>query len=119
MTIGYVMDFKGHGAFSPDGKVEMTPEQIEAHNNALMVAELEAMKQTERAVLYLFRDVPGKISIGQWASKDFQRTPVSSIRHSRNNWGVQRTDVWFKANGQNWWGVNLGDNDIVRCKRIK
>lgn len=119
MKIGYVIEFKGHGAFSPDGKVNMTPEQIEAHNASLMAQELEAMKQTGKAILYLFTDATGKVSIGQWASKDFQRTPAWRVRHSRNNWGVQRTDVWFRSNGQNWWGVNLGDNDIVRCKRIK
>ena len=112
------MDFKGHGAFSPDGKVEMTPEQIEQHNTELMTAELEAMKQTGRAVLYLFTE-DGRIKVGQWASKPFQRTPVLCARDSVNNFGAQRRDVWFRCDGSIWHGVNLGDNDIVRCKRTK
>lgn len=110
------MNFAGHGAFSPDGKVEMTPDQIREHNQRLMVAELEAMKQTGKAILYLFRN---PLSVGTWASEPFQRSPVYRTTSSRNNWGVLRQDVWFRTNGQNWWGVNLGDNDIVRCKRIK
>ncbi len=97
----------------------MTPEQIEEHNNRLMVAELEAMKQTGRAVLYLFKGATGELYVGQWASQPFQRTRVWKVSHSRNNWGAQRTDVWFNADGSSWHGVNLGDNDIVRVKRIK
>lgn len=114
----YIFNFNGHGAWSPDGKVEMTDEQIEAHNSRVQAMEMEAMKQTGRAVLYLFSDAKG-LSVGTWASKDFQRTPVIRSRQSSNNWGAQRTDVWFFATGSKWHGVNLGDNDIVRCKRIK
>lgn len=117
--IGYVFEFNGHGAFSPDGKVEMTPEQIEQHNSQLALAELEAMKQTGKALLYMFRDESGSISVGTWASKPYQRTSVWRARHSRNNWGCQRTDVWFNADGSTWHGVNIGDNDIVRCSRNK
>ena len=113
------MEFKGHGAFSPDGRVKMTPEQIEAHNSKLMAAELQSMKETGRALLYLFRDEEGFLTVGQWASKEFQRTPVWRAKHSKNNWGTPRIDVWFNADGSTWHGVNLGDNDIVRCKRNK
>lgn len=116
--IGYVFEFQGHGAYSPNGKVEMTPEQIAEHNRKLANAELQAMKETGRAILYLFKSDTG-YSVGTWASEPFQRTAVWRRRHSINNWGAQRTDVWFNADGSSWHGVNVGDNDIVRCKRIK
>lgn len=44
-----------------------------------------------------------------------------SIR--RLSWGgeVERYDVWFTyGDGRNiWHGVNIGDNQIVRCRRLK
>lgn len=42
-----------------------------------------------------------------------------AARHSRNNFGAQRTDVWFRHAGADWHGVNIGDNQILRCKRTK
>lgn len=114
---GYVFNFDGHGAFAPDGKVEMTKEQIDAHNAKLARIELESMKTTGRAVLYLFHSPC--LSVGTWASEPHQRARVERTSHSRNNWGILRQDVWFKADGAMWWGMNIGDNDIVRCKRIK
>jgi hypothetical protein len=33
--------------------------------------------------------------------------------------GVDRVDVWFKFNGKNFWGVNRGDNQILRVRRVK
>lgn len=87
------------------------------------------MRETGRAVLYLNREAiapamhamqsplwcyyasnwPGtlKIRIG------------GAVRHSRNNFGAQRTDVWFKWDGADWHGVNVGDGQILRCKRLK
>ena len=116
---GYIFNFEG-GSYSPDGKVAaLTDEQIKEHNTKLSSQELEAMKATGRAVLYLFRDKAGQHSVGTWASEPFQRTSVFRARHSRNNWGAPRLDVWFNAAGATWHGVNVGDNDIVRCKRNK
>jgi hypothetical protein len=43
-----------------------------------------------------------------------------AVRHSQNNWGAHRVDVWFTGpDGRPWWGVNIGDNQILRCRRIK
>lgn len=117
MNTGYIFQFQG-AAFSPEGKQgTMTAAEIVAHNAQVQSAELEAMKATGKAILYLFPTDQG-YSVGTWASKPHQRASCT-FRQSRNNWGAVRTDVWFQANGQNWWGVNIGDNDIVRCKRLK
>jgi hypothetical protein len=116
------MDFQ-RGAYSPDGKVEMSSAEIEAHNRELAVAEIEQAKQTGRAVFYFF---PAKVCadgfkrdfVGTWeGSFKFQ---VCNVNTSRNNWGAKRTDMWFVGpDGKTWHGVNIGDNDILRCKRIK
>lgn len=115
---GYVFNFQGR-AFSPEGEVQMSQEEIETHNSRLAIMELTAMKETGKATLYLFGGQDGCKYVGTWASEPHQRSIVKRSRESVNNWGAKRLDVWFLANGQAWHGVNVGDNDIVRCKRIK
>jgi hypothetical protein len=86
----------------------------------------QRMRETGRAVLYL-SDCVG-VAADRSVSRDRLRVtnwpgslslPVSSVRHSRNNFGAQRTDVWFRFDGADWHGVNVGDNQILRCKRLK
>lgn len=120
MNTGYIFQHNGH-AYTPNGGVEreMTPEQVLAHNRAVEQAELKAMRETGRAVLYLFKDAAGKYSVGTWCSEPYRRAPVKRVSVSRHNLGIWRTDVWFYADGSTWHGVNIGDNDIVRCSRNK
>jgi len=40
-------------------------------------------------------------------------------KRSKNNFGAWRTDFWFIWEGRNYWGVNIGDNQIARVKLIK
>lgn len=54
-------------------------------------------------------DWPGELSLN-----------VMRIKRSEHNWhNVYRLDVWFVFEGYIWHGVNLGDNDLLRCKRTK
>lgn len=112
---GYIYNFSGHGAFSPEGKLlqPMTDEQIEEHNKQVERDELEAMEQAGRAVLYLH----GQDTVGTWNKGTVWAITRSSV--SRNNFGARRTDVWFTALRSKWHGVNIGDNEIVRAKRIQ
>jgi hypothetical protein len=109
---GYVFNFTGHGSFAPGGKVDdMTEGQVKAHNAALAAVEVEAMKASGRALLYLHGD-----KVGTWESS--YMWAVSRRRESRHNIRGTRLDVWFTGpDGAMWHGVNIGDNDIVRCKR--
>lgn len=115
---GYLMDFHQHGIFSPDGKVSFTKEQADTHNALLAQAELAGSVQHGRAVWYLInRD--GKNYVGQWVGKSW---PVSFSKTSWHNMAGRdgRTDVWFTGpDGRNWHGVNIGDNQICRCRRVK
>lgn len=117
---GYIFNFTGHGAYNPNGKIEgeLSQVEIDAHNASLSRAELEQMEKTGKAVLFLFVDTSGH-SVGTWASKPSERFRITGHSYSRNNFGAQRMDVWFRAFGANWHGVNVGDNDILRVKKTK
>lgn len=114
MSTGYVFVSAEHGSFSPEGKVAMDRDQADRHNAELAKQELALFKEYGRAVLYLFNG-----SVGQWASNVTERFKIIRQRVSKNNWGITRLDVWFRIDGKLWWGVNIGDNDIVRARKIK
>lgn len=122
---GYIFNFNGHGAFAPHGKVgDLTQAEIDTHNRLLAQAELEAIKKHGCGNLYLFTEpgnTPGKLckTVGQWASNPGERIPVQSFSVSRHNMAGERMDVWFNFDGSRWHGVNIGDNDICRVKRLK
>ena len=118
MSTGYVFVSAEHGSFSPEGKVAMDRDQADRHNAELAAQELALFKEYGRAVLYLFGQF-GSCEVGQWASKQGQRFKVLNQRQSTTNWGHTRIDVWFRIDGDLWWGVNIGDNDLVRARKIK
>lgn len=41
------------------------------------------------------------------------------IKRSKNSFGAERNDFWFIFEGKKYWGVNIGDNQIARVKRVK
>lgn len=44
--LGYLLSFEGHGVFDPDlGRIEVTPEEANAHNRALSQAEIQGLDQ--------------------------------------------------------------------------
>lgn len=47
--------------------------------------------------------------------------PVMFSRKSFHNMAGKngRMDVWFNYEGKHFWGVNVGDNDLLRIKAIK
>jgi hypothetical protein len=116
-SLGYIMHFPEHGAFSPnDGKVGMTAEQTAEHNARMAELEKDAMKATGRATLYLTKKA------GAWIVSNFTGSmscPALNVRRSKTNWGHDRFDTWFNFDGSIWHGVNIGDNEILRCKRTK
>lgn len=86
------------------------------------IRDEKEMIKTGRAVLYLTQNKvkqgehfvtayrvtnwPGTLEIKPWR-----------IGKGRHNIAGTRIDVWFDFKGQSWHGVNIGDNDILRCKR--
>ena len=49
------------------------------------------------------------------------RYPVTYQKTSRHNWGLKRTDFWFKDyQGKNWHGYHIGHNsEICYVRRLK
>jgi hypothetical protein len=43
--VGYLFNFQGHGIFAPDGKVEVTPAEMETHNRLLSEAEIKGLDE--------------------------------------------------------------------------
>lgn len=43
--VGYLFNFQGHGTFSPDGKVEVTQEQMDTHNRLLSEGEIKGLDE--------------------------------------------------------------------------
>lgn len=83
--------------------------------------ERKAMIESGKGTLYLVRrEIAGGHSrhyATDWPGMlEFR---IHNMARSWNNFGAQRTDVWFLGpDGAPWYGVNLGDNQILRCKRL-
>jgi len=131
---GYIFNFTGHGAFEPSGRVlingvlrDPTPDEIETHNRLLSRAELDAIKKHGRGCLYIFtkkRDASNARfpdTVGTWAATEPERIPVAHYSKSFHNMAGTngRTDVWFYLDGARWHGVNIGDNDLLRIRKLK
>ena len=89
-----------------------------------------AMVASGRADLYLTNepdrasDVAGarRHVVSNWPGS--LKFPVERVRRSTSRgfgpWPIIRYDVWFRDHtGAAWWGVNKGDNQILRCRRVK
>jgi len=122
-AVGYIIDFPGHGAFDPNGKlVSLRQEEIATHNRLLAEAEMEALKKNGRGILYLTcvkTDCDQHYDVHDWMGNIVYRN--ASISKSFHNFCGRngRTDVWFTFDGSRWHGVNIGDNQILRVKRLK
>jgi len=41
------------------------------------------------------------------------------VKVGRHNMSGKRFDAWFSFGGREWHGVNIGDNQLLRCRRTK
>ena len=116
MSVGYVFFSPEHGGFSPEGKVAgMSEDDVKRHNARMAAEELERMKAEGRGVLY-YED--GKNRLTNWDGSLV--IPVSYSKHSRHNMSRSgRWDLWFEFDGGRWHGVNIGDMQLTRVKRLK
>jgi len=76
------------------------------------------MREHGKIALYLVQDKTGSNRITNWPNS--LSFPVNHIRKGRHNIASCRYDCWFSFEGQQWHGVQFGDNtQIIHCKRIK
>ena len=125
---GYIFNFRGHGAFSPNGMVknngnELSQKEIDRNNSVLGQIELEAFKKAGRGMFYLTRSDSAAFGkeyfAGTWAATEKDKFRCQNARQSRHNIGRTRIDVDFYIDNERWHGINIGDNDILRAKRCK
>lgn len=80
----------------------------------------EYMRANGSICLYLTSDASNapNMRICNWpGTLEFR---VLHGRKGRHNIGRVRRDVWFLGpDGKPWHGVNIGDNDVLRCKRVQ
>jgi hypothetical protein len=121
--MNYLFNFNS-SVFSPSGKVEsaMTPEQVESHNKQTELLDLQLLKETGKGILYVSPD-PARNGYGFLMSTWVGAIIAHSLlaRKSWHNMAGKdgRLDVWFNWDGSNWHGINIGDNQILRVKRLK
>ena len=123
---GYIFNFAGHGAYAPGGKVkvgdaELTQAQVDEHNKLLGEVEKQAAIERGRAVFYFSRATKTQTSrvsnwIGSWKSPY-----VYSTRSFTPGFNcAERWHVYFTGpDGKKWYGINQGDHQIVRARRLK
>ena len=75
------------------------------------------MNVNGHALLYLVRPPGTNITVQDWAGT--LRITPDRVSKGRHNIGRTRWDVWFTHEGQAWHGVNIGDNQILRCHVVK
>lgn len=94
--------------------------------------DAEELRTTGRLVGYFTYSTPG-INHARSAPRDqyvgsptFTNWPgtlkistYTHVRVSRNNFGATRLDFWFTWEGRTYHGVNIGDNQIARVRRVK
>ena len=68
--------------------------------------------------LFYLTKKDGKYVVTNWPSTI--RYTVTAMRKGRHNIAGERVDVWFQDHlGRKWHGVQIGDNEILRAKRLK
>jgi len=116
LKYGYIYKV-GNEIYDPNGKIEesLSDDDIILHNTKLATMEVEAARKKGRATFYILQNK----SVGTWDGT--YTWPIKQIKTSWHNFaGLDgRRDIWFMIDDQQWYGVNIGDTDIVRAKRIE
>src|SRR3990167_3665713 len=118
--LGDLLHSPQHGTYCPDhGRVDVTPDEASMHNLEIGRARVAHMNANGHALLYLVDGgANGDGMVVQDWSGTFRIKP-DRVRKGRHNIGRTRWDVWFTYEGQRWHGVNVGDNQILRCRVLR
>ena len=76
------------------------------------------LETDDRIDLYLTKNDAGEYTVSNWPGT--LKIRCGTPRKGRHNIARTRYDVWFKAGGHEWHGVQYGENtQIVRCQKLK
>lgn len=105
-----------------DATVKLRKSEIITRSKAICYSccaenDTRDMIDTGRAVLYLTEGPTDQFFVSNWPGS--LKIEPYRVRKGAHNIAGTRYDVWFSFDGKPWHGVNIGDNQILRCKRIK
>lgn len=141
---GYIFNFTGHGSYDPTGKItigdlEVTQEQVDAHNTILGKAEIDHAIQSGKGTFYLSYDSPPctpenprwkQENAGTWHYRNYRvstwagtfKTSYVHVKHGYS-YGFGRFEtfwVWFTGpDGKHWYGVLKGHMQCFNARRLK
>lgn len=104
-VLGYLFCFNGQGTFSPDGKVEISPEQADKHNKCLSMLEIQSLdKCCEIGQKGTFYFIKGKVTTwsGELVSEQVK---------------VKGKSITFVRNGKVYAGILQKNADCFNFKR--
>jgi hypothetical protein len=106
--LGYLMNFNGRGIYSPDGKIEITSADAEAHNKALSQAEIDGLDTCEI----------GQHGTLYWSPSGGIHTWIGT-RVTGYDCNRRQTHITFRRNGKVFTGRIQKDSDCFNFRRIK
>lgn len=142
---GYIFNFAGHGAYDPTGKIkvgdlELTEEQVKAHNKILADAELKAIVERGKGTFYFSYDLkvdpPYSPINPRWQGRSTRRYSnyrvsnfdgtfkVSCFANRVFTPGFNCSERWhvhfIGPDGKKWYGIHQGEtHQLLRARRLK
>jgi hypothetical protein len=108
--LGYLMHFEGHGVYEPtSGKVDVTPQEADAHNAALSRAEIEGLDNHCRI------GMGGTFYLGASAGRSVVRTFIGDV--VTEDVTVKGQGVTFRRKGMTFKG-HRRDDELLFFKRV-
>jgi len=138
---GYIFNFDGQGAYAPEGKIkvgdaELTQEQVDEHNRLLGEMEKQAAIEHGKAVFYFSYKAENTGQFNARTGCGIRRYSEFKVANWCGSWKSpytyatksftpgfncgERWHVYFTGpDGKKWYGINQGDHQIVRARRLK
>lgn len=105
--LGYLMNFEGHGIYEPTfGRLDLTPEEADAHNKALDKGMLEGLDKHCDVGMH------GTFYYGNGEVRTFLGTLVSSNVH------INGKGITFKRHDMTFRGILQKNADCFNFERI-
>lgn len=111
-----------HGVFARPADSCATGYAVDRETDALIcfaccgVNDARALSEAKPGARFVHYLTGGNV-VSNWPGT--LKIMVRAMRRSRNNWNTPRVDVWFSYQGKQFWGVQLGDSDILRIRALK
>lgn len=119
-ALGYIFAFGDKVCFTPDGKVEVSAEQVDKHNAALTVAMLDGLDRNcevgQGGAFYLKRRPHGyrtTLAVVTWTGE----VVTEDVRTGTSPRG--RNVIVFRRAGKVFRGIKRRDCDLLTFKRIR